>query len=238
MPSSSRFVFISYGSADAVPFARQLSKDLADAGHQPWRDAEQLATRSGEAWERELREQLLSADLVIVVLTPGSAKSSYVNAEITLARDARIPAVPAMFLECDVPLALVELQRLDFRQDPEAALKTLLTQLERPERRRRRSGAQPGDPGPPRRQPRARGAPRRETPQRSIAGLRRSGSGLRPSRPTSARRTFASTADSRRRSNAPSPNRRARSDPASGATDAGRRRRWETPSTIASINRR
>ena len=131
MASTPRFVFISYARDDGLPFAQQLSEDLARAGHQPWRDTEQLATLGGTAWETELTEQLLSAELVIVVLTPRAYASPFVRAEISKARENHLTVVPALFLDCDVPLALVELQRLDFRKDPAAALAALLTQLDR-----------------------------------------------------------------------------------------------------------
>jgi hypothetical protein len=115
MASTPRFVFISYAREDGVPFAEQLSEDLAKAGHHPWRDTEQLGTRGGQAWETELTEQLLSAELVVVVLTPGAYASPYVRGEISKALDSKLTVVPAVFLDCDVPLALVERRRIGCR---------------------------------------------------------------------------------------------------------------------------
>jgi hypothetical protein len=128
--ASSRAVFISYSRKDGLPFARQLSDDLSRGGHRPWRDEEQLATRGGEAWEGELTAQLLSAELVVVVLTPEACVSPIVKGEFMKARDNKLTVVPALFLDCDVPVSLTALQYLDFREDPVAALKSLLTQLD------------------------------------------------------------------------------------------------------------
>ena len=118
--TSSRAVFISYSRKDGLPFARQLSDDLSRAGHRPWRDEEQLATRGGDDWEAELAAQLLSAELVVVVLTPEACVSPIVKGEFMKARDNKLTVVPALFLDCDLPVSLMALQRLDFREDPGA----------------------------------------------------------------------------------------------------------------------
>jgi len=128
--TNSRTVFISYRRKDGLPFARQLSDDLSRAGHRPWRDEEQLATRGGDDWEAELTAQLLSAELVVVVLTPEACVSPIVKGEFMKARDNKLTVVPALFLDCDLPVSLTALQRLDFREDPGRGLKSLLTQLD------------------------------------------------------------------------------------------------------------
>ena len=124
MVSTPRFVFISYAREDGTEFAAKLSRDLSEAGHQAWRDTEQLATRGGEAWEAELTEQLLSAELVVVVLTPAACSSLFVRGEFSKALDNKLTVVPALFLDCDVPLALSGRQHLDFQSDPAGALPT------------------------------------------------------------------------------------------------------------------
>ncbi|MGE3179823.1 MAG: TIR domain-containing protein, partial [Vicinamibacterales bacterium] len=130
MASTSRFVFISYAREDGAPFAARLSADLTRAGHQPWRDTERLTTRGGEAWERELLEQLLSAELVVIVMTPGAVASPFVRGEFTKALENNLTIVPALFADCDMPLGLVELQYVDFRTDAAAGLAHLLTKID------------------------------------------------------------------------------------------------------------
>lgn len=129
--ATSRFIFISYAREDGGPFAERLSTELAEAGHQPWRDVERLAGRGGDAWERELTEQLLSADLIVVVLTPGAVQSAMVYGECTKALENGLLVVPALFLDCDVPLAFVRPQQVDFRADPAAGFRNLLQQIDR-----------------------------------------------------------------------------------------------------------
>ena len=131
MVSTPRFVFVSYAREDGTDFAAKLSRDLSEAGHHTWRDTEQLSTRGGEAWEAELTEQLLSAELVVVILTPAACASQFVRGEFSKALDNKLTVVPALFLDCDVPLALSGRQYLDFQNDPAGALANLLAQLDR-----------------------------------------------------------------------------------------------------------
>lgn len=131
MSSTSRFVFISYARSDGTPFAQQLWLDLKNAGHEPWMDTEELASHGGEPWEDVLTDGLLSADLVIVVLTPGAVASPVVRGEFSKAQTNSLTVVPALFLDCDVPLSLVGLQHVDFRKSPADGLANLRDQLER-----------------------------------------------------------------------------------------------------------
>ena len=196
--ASSRAVFISYSRQDGLPFARQLSEDLSRAGHRPWRDEEQLATHGGERWDAELTAQLLSADLVVVVLTPEACASPIVAGEFMKAQNNKLTVVPALFLDCDVPVSLTAAQYLDFREDPASALKGLLTQLDhlndpaaemtrlqetmsRLERNRERAAIQG------------------TIPSRSTHRSRPSGDGSRCSRETSPFRRHASPADWKKR---------------------------------------
>src|SRR5262245_41602265 len=85
MPTTPRRVFISYAQEDGHVFARDLSVQLSAAGHLPWRDKEQLTAQGGVRWVRELTQQLLSADVVVVLLTPRANDSQYVEGEWTKA---------------------------------------------------------------------------------------------------------------------------------------------------------
>jgi tetratricopeptide (TPR) repeat protein len=131
MPSTSRFVFISYARDDGAPFAQRLSTELKHAGHQVWMDTEQLASHGGEAWEDELTEQLLSADLVLVILTPQAVESPFVKGEFSKARKSQLTVVPALFVDCDIPLAFGGVQHVDFRTDHAAGLANVLDKLAR-----------------------------------------------------------------------------------------------------------
>src|SRR5262245_54761481 len=135
MPTTPRRVFLSYAQDDGQAFARDLSVQLSNHRHLPWRDIEQLTSQGGARWVHELTQQLLSADVVVVILTPQAYVSQYVEGEWMKALDHGLQVVPAMFLECGVPLPLTPLQFIDFRRDRAAGLTGLLdrlAQLDRP----------------------------------------------------------------------------------------------------------
>ena len=127
-------MFLSYAQEDGHRFAQDLSAKLSAAGHLPWRDKEQLTAQGGIRWVRELTRQLLTADVVVVLLTPGACESQYVEAEWMKALEHGLPVVPTLFGECGVPLPLTPLQHIDFRDDPAAGLIALLARLALPDR--------------------------------------------------------------------------------------------------------
>jgi hypothetical protein len=129
MRTTPRRVFLSYAQEDGQRFARDLSARLSEAGHLPWRDQEQLSAQGGVRWVRELTRQLLTSDVIVVVLTPGACDSQYVEAEWMKALEHGLPVVPALFLDSGVPLPLTPLQHIDFRSDPSAAFAALLDRL-------------------------------------------------------------------------------------------------------------
>jgi hypothetical protein len=130
MSTGSRFVFISYAREDGTAPAVRLSEALTRAGHHAWRDREELASRLGELWEDELTEQLLSADAVVVVLTREAVRSPYVKGEIQTALGNGIAVLPVLFGATEVPLGLVARQHVDFTEDFEAGMASLLASLE------------------------------------------------------------------------------------------------------------
>jgi hypothetical protein len=97
-------VFISYVHED-VHIVRRLFKGIEEAGLRPWMD--EVSLEGGRRWDPELKEQIDSADFVVVVMSPTLARKtdSYVNKEIDLAieRSKRIRSSSGSFL---VPLAL------------------------------------------------------------------------------------------------------------------------------------
>jgi hypothetical protein len=129
MTPTTRRLFISYAHEDGIPFAEDLSRLLTAAGHSPWRDHERLSSQGGIRWSREITMQLLSADLVLVVLTPKAGESMYVEAEWMKALEYGRPVVPLLFLTCGVPLPLTPLQYIDFRTEWNAAFDSLLARM-------------------------------------------------------------------------------------------------------------
>jgi hypothetical protein len=74
METTPRRVFFSYAQDDGLTFAKDLSVQLSLAGHLPWRDKEQLTSQGGVRWVHELTRQRLSADVVVLILTPRASR--------------------------------------------------------------------------------------------------------------------------------------------------------------------
>jgi TIR domain/SIR2-like domain len=89
-------VFISYAREDGDIAARVFDV-LQKSQFEPWLDTESL--KGGEQWDQRIRNELETADYAIVLYTPALCKKSdsYVNREISLARD-RARSIRGSFL--------------------------------------------------------------------------------------------------------------------------------------------
>jgi hypothetical protein len=104
-------VFISYASADST-FASQLAKELRDAKVKVW--IAEGGIDPGEAWSRKLGKELQSSGAVILVVSPDSQVSDYVDKELHTARDFNVPIIPVIHRKCGPWLAISNLQHIDF----------------------------------------------------------------------------------------------------------------------------
>ncbi len=90
-------VFISYSRRDSV-YMRQLTEQLLSRGFNVWMDE---SVDYGEDWWRAISRAIREASAVIVIMTPESDKSRWVQREITLADELGKPTFP-LLLEGDV----------------------------------------------------------------------------------------------------------------------------------------
>ncbi len=104
-------IFISYSRKD-IDFARKLAEDLEKAGYDVWWDITDL--RGGDDWVRSLPAAIESSQFFIIVLTPNSIKSEWVQKEYTQALNLRKKIVPLMFEFCNVPFALNTINYVNF----------------------------------------------------------------------------------------------------------------------------
>ena len=74
-------VFISYSKQAPQP-TRDLARDLEERGFTVWWDTELLA---GDEFHDKIKEEITTAKIVIVIWSPASVKSSWVQAEASLA---------------------------------------------------------------------------------------------------------------------------------------------------------
>jgi hypothetical protein len=120
-------IFISYSRKD-IGFARKLAGDLEKAGYEVWWDLTDL--RGGDDWPRVIPAAIESSQYVIVVLSPNSALSDWVEKEYTQALSLHKKIIPIMLARSRVPFALNTINYIDFTgEDYAASLNSLLTTL-------------------------------------------------------------------------------------------------------------
>src|ERR671924_28484 len=120
-------IFISYSRKD-IGFVRKLAGDLENAGYDVWWDLTDL--RGGDDWPRVIPAAIEASQFVIVVLSPNSAISDWVEKEYTQALGLRKKIIPIMLRPSRVPFALNTINYVNFRSDDYAAnLNNLLNAL-------------------------------------------------------------------------------------------------------------
>ena len=104
-------VFISYSRKD-MDFVRKLAGDMETAGYDVWWDITDL--RGGDDWVRSLPAAIEASQFFIIVLTPNSTESEWVQKEYTQALTLRKKIIPLMFEACNVPFALNTINYVNF----------------------------------------------------------------------------------------------------------------------------
>jgi WD40 repeat protein len=127
------YIFISHSSKDNE-FGLKLAQDLRQAlgtSHIVWYDA--LSIRPGEEWLHSISKQIEHCTFFILIASPDSMKSQWVEKEFHAAflREKRI--LPLLWKECKRWLFLETLQHIDFCNEEYAtALNNLLAELKTP----------------------------------------------------------------------------------------------------------
>lgn len=120
-------VFISY-SRKGIDFARKLAGDLEKARYDVWWDFTDL--RGGDDWVRKIAAAIAACKYMIVVLTPDSIDSIWVQREYTQAINLRKKIIPIMLVPCSVPFALNTINFVNFAtEEYEDNFKNLLSPL-------------------------------------------------------------------------------------------------------------
>src|SRR5919198_4756588 len=120
-------VFISYSRKD-IGFVRKLAGDLENAGYDVWWDLTDL--RGGDDWPRVIPAAIESSQYMIVVLSPNSAVSDWVEKEYTQALSLHKKIIPIMLVSSRVPFPLNTINYIDFTgEDYAASLNNLLSTL-------------------------------------------------------------------------------------------------------------
>jgi hypothetical protein len=104
-------IFISYSRKD-IAFVRRLAGDLEKAGYDVWWDLTDL--RGGDDWPRVIPAAIESSAFFLVVLSPNSAVSDWVEKEYTLALDLRKKIIPIMYKRSSIPFSLNTINYVNF----------------------------------------------------------------------------------------------------------------------------
>src|SRR5688500_2352387 len=104
-------IFISYSRKD-IGFVRQLAGDLEKAGYDVWWDLTDL--RGGDDWPRVIPAAIESSQFAIVVLSPDSAVSDWVQKEYMQALRLRKKIIPILLKPGPVPFALNTINFVNF----------------------------------------------------------------------------------------------------------------------------
>lgn len=127
-----RKVFISYSNQNRI-FVERLAIDLRAQGLAVWWAEWEI--KVGDSILQKLSEGMLEAGYLVVVLSPASIKSPWVQLEVNSALMKQVSAqrdvtVLTLLLEdCEIPILLAEKKWADFRYDYDAGLRDLLTAL-------------------------------------------------------------------------------------------------------------
>lgn len=94
-------IFISYARRDGSAIAEELADRLRAFEHEVFLDIHSI--RAGTRWRFELQRRIAWADLMIVLVTPGSNESENVRQEIALAEKINRPILPLQINDTPAP---------------------------------------------------------------------------------------------------------------------------------------
>jgi hypothetical protein len=103
-------VFISYSRKD-LAFVERLAKDLQAAGLQVWYDLSGLD--GGARWGREIQNAIKQSEIFVVVLSPNSIDSEWVEKEFMYANSLKRKIIPLLYQPCETPLWFINLHFID-----------------------------------------------------------------------------------------------------------------------------
>lgn len=123
----SKELFISYSRKD-IKFVGTLASDLEAVGLNIWWDVSGL--QGGKRWKRVIQAAINSCKYCLVVLSPDSVKSVWVENEYSYALKKNKVVIPLYLHSCEIPIDLVTIQYIDFIENSYGvAVHHLLTAL-------------------------------------------------------------------------------------------------------------
>ncbi len=103
-------VFISYSRKD-LSFVERLAADLQAAGLEVWYDLSGLD--GGTRWGREIQSAIQQSQIFVVVLSPNSIDSEWVEKEFMYANSLKRKIIPLLYQPCETPMWFINLHFID-----------------------------------------------------------------------------------------------------------------------------
>jgi Tol biopolymer transport system component len=103
-------VFISYARKD-FSFVVRLANDLKNAGFEVWYDVSGIS--GGSRWMDKIEEAIRNSDFLVVVLSPESVVSEWVDREFLFANKLRRKIIPLYYRDCDLSINYINLNYID-----------------------------------------------------------------------------------------------------------------------------
>ena len=107
-------VFISY-SRKYFGVYRSAGCRLAVAGLTVWYDLSGLD--GGTQWETEIQVAIEQSQFFLAVLSPNALESKWVVREFLYAEKRGIKIIPVLYLPCELPMRMLDLQLIDLQKD-------------------------------------------------------------------------------------------------------------------------
>jgi parallel beta-helix repeat protein len=107
-------VFISYSRKD-LGFVEHLAADLQSAGLKVWYDLSGLEV--GARWGQEISRAIRKSRYFLVLLSPNSSESEWVEKEYIYANNFRLNIVPVLYKPCILPLWAGNLHYIELNED-------------------------------------------------------------------------------------------------------------------------
>lgn len=119
-------IFISYSHVDKE-FADRLVSDLELSGVGVWFDKYNI--KAGDSVFQKISEGLENNDSLILIMSPASISSFYVNKELDAAFALKARIFPVLYEDCSIPALLAGIKYIDFRDSYHSGLYELNTAI-------------------------------------------------------------------------------------------------------------
>jgi len=105
-------IFVSY-DRDDLNFVQGFVQTLMSNGVDIWWD--KSALQGGDHWQDDIEQAIENCEIYMVILSPNSIKSDWVQKEYTCAMDRNKHIIPVLYQACKVPIALIDINYIDIQ---------------------------------------------------------------------------------------------------------------------------